>query len=126
VNPEIKAKWVAALRSGEYQQARGALKRAITVDEEGNQVVGHCCLGVLCEVAITEGLDIETRKGSFVPTYRFDGESALLPHTIAEWAGLGPIASPSIHTDDGVEFLADLNDDGKSFAEIADLIEEYL
>lgn len=43
----LKAKWLAALRSGEFKQARGYLK-------------GHtndfCCLGVLCEVA---GLEIE-------------------------------------------------------------------
>ncbi len=43
MTPELKAKWVAALRSGEYQQQReGFLYR------EGK---GHCCLGVLAEVA---------------------------------------------------------------------------
>lgn len=41
MNPELKAKWVEALRSGEYQQGVMYLKR------DGC----FCCLGVLCEVA---------------------------------------------------------------------------
>lgn len=52
MNAELKAKWIAALRSGEYKQGRGKLKR--------NDL--YCCLGVLCEVAdiklvTEEGLD---------------------------------------------------------------------
>lgn len=38
---ELRDKWVAALRSGEYKQGRGALQ-----DTTG----GYCCLGVLCRV----------------------------------------------------------------------------
>ncbi len=41
MNPEIKAKWVAALRSGQYQQG------AEYLENDGR----YCCLGVLCEVA---------------------------------------------------------------------------
>lgn len=37
----LKAKWIEALRSGDYEQARGTL-----YDGEG-----YCCLGVLCKVA---------------------------------------------------------------------------
>lgn len=40
LKPEIKQKWIKALRSGEYQQTKGRLKR----DD------GFCCLGVLCDV----------------------------------------------------------------------------
>lgn len=36
LDPEFKAKWVAALRSGEYKQCKGAL----------HLNGGHCCLGV--------------------------------------------------------------------------------
>lgn len=46
MDPEIKAKWVEALRSGKYTQARGTLKKEV----EGSGV-SYCCLGVLCEVA---------------------------------------------------------------------------
>lgn len=41
MNKKLKAKWVAALRSGEYRQTTGCLK-------EGDC---YCCLGVLAEVA---------------------------------------------------------------------------
>jgi hypothetical protein len=40
MNPEIKARWVAALRSGEYQQTTGNLRTEN----------GFCCLGVLCDL----------------------------------------------------------------------------
>lgn len=40
MNPHIKAKWLAALRSGDYAQTRNALR-----DRSG-----YCCLGVLCDV----------------------------------------------------------------------------
>lgn len=38
---DLKAKWLEALRSGKYEQGRGALL-------DGGK---YCCLGVLCEVA---------------------------------------------------------------------------
>jgi hypothetical protein len=45
MNAQVKAEWVAALRSGKYQQGKGALKR-----KKRNGVIHHCCLGVLLEV----------------------------------------------------------------------------
>ena len=41
MTPELKARWIAALRSGEYTQGRYSLKT-----KEGH----YCCLGVLCMV----------------------------------------------------------------------------
>jgi hypothetical protein len=41
MTPELKAKWLAALRSDKYQQGEGALS------QDGN----FCCLGVLCDIA---------------------------------------------------------------------------
>lgn len=41
MDKEIKAKWIAALRSGEYIQGISSFER------EGK----FCCLGVLCKVA---------------------------------------------------------------------------
>lgn len=43
----LKAKWVEALRSGEFKQGRGALR-------EENDKTGkteYCCLGVLCAIS---------------------------------------------------------------------------
>jgi hypothetical protein len=48
MNPEIKAQWIAALRSGDYQQGRATLAKAYA--EEGKIVTKYCCLGVLCDV----------------------------------------------------------------------------
>ena len=39
---DIKQKWVAALRSGDYKQGRGYLR---TIDNE------YCSLGVLCDLS---------------------------------------------------------------------------
>jgi hypothetical protein len=43
MDAELKAKWTAALRSGEFKQHQGQL-RAPDKSE-------YCCLGVLCEIA---------------------------------------------------------------------------
>lgn len=48
LDPELKAKWVAALRSGNFAQGSAQLKRGY-LDEPT-----YCCLGVLCEVTIPE------------------------------------------------------------------------
>jgi hypothetical protein len=45
MNPKVKAKWLAALRSGEYEQTVGKLN-----DNHG----GFCCLGVLCDIYTKE------------------------------------------------------------------------
>lgn len=42
MDAELKAKWTAALRSGEFRQGRNALK-----SDDGR----FCCLGVLCQIA---------------------------------------------------------------------------
>lgn len=56
LNPEFKAKWVAALRSGEYEQGTGVL-----YNPEENT---HCCLGVAC--AIATGINPE---GNYIGEY---------------------------------------------------------
>jgi hypothetical protein len=91
MDAELKAKWIAALRSGEYPQGRMSLR------DGANR---HCCLGVLCAVA---GRDLD-------PAYIDDN------YDFAETALSKPAA------DD----LIAMNDDGKSFAEIADYIEQKL
>lgn len=116
MNPEVKAKWVAALRSGGYKQARQALR---------NQEGGYCCLGVLCEIS---GRGEWADEGA-AKTYLGDesllqylGDESLLPPSVMAWAGLD---EPDPTTDSG-ESLTELNDGGKSFSEIADIIEREL
>ena len=69
----IANKWVKALRSGKYTQTKNNLCNA----------VGHCCLGVLCELYINDTKDnIKSNSG------RFDSEDELLPPCVMKWAGM--------------------------------------
>lgn len=49
MNPEIKVKWLEALRSGEYKQGKSSLYNRLHDS--------YCCLGVLLEVNGAEKLD---------------------------------------------------------------------
>jgi hypothetical protein len=122
MDPQIKAQWVEALRSGEYQQGK---RRLHTVLPDGSEEM--CCLGVLSHLAHLAGT-CPRQAGERRYTYGAEKNSAVLPREVMAWAGLlddSPMVS-------GVE-LAEHNDgdlDGKvqpkSFIEIADLIERDL
>lgn len=127
---EIKEKWVAALRSGDYIQGQGLL-----VTATGNAQLVHCCLGVLCELATQEGVCIKTIFSSVEGDIMFDGNDSMLPWRVSQWAGLdgtNPTVSGIETTDGNREVaLAELNDGYSqrgiprhSFEQIATLIEE--
>lgn len=128
MNPEVKAEWLAALRSGDYEQGAGFLR---TDDNK------YCCLGVLCAIAETYGV-IDTpellEKTSISYTYIFDyhgidtAENSVLPDPVRKWAELSSdVGMLPITDEDGDKLsLAFLNDNGTSFEEIANLIEEHL
>ena len=136
MNPEIKAKWVAALRSGQYQQGKGYLKRW----DADDLTPSHCCLGVLCEIAKAEGVDVSESKldsaAAGMSAYAMFGkDSQTLPDVVQRWAGLGSTNPyiPYDHEDRNMWTLAELNDGGDNhdaeehtFNDIADLIEEHL
>ena len=110
----VMKKWVKALRSGEYSQGTGNL-----VDEQDN----FCCLGVLCNLAPQSTGEWTTNS---LKMWGFSGDmfnTGILPTTVMNWAGMrsynGLIPSfPHTYS------LSGLNDCGKTFAEIADIIEE--
>jgi len=108
MNPEIKQKWIAALRSGEYKQGIGALHY------DGL----FCCLGVLCDLHCKE-TNGEWKGEGKSQTYL--NEQDILPSEVFHWAELG-LKSPFVSTGQ----LAKLNDMGKTFETIADLIEKDL
>lgn len=99
-NEELLDKWIDALRSGDYKQGKRKLKN---VDQYGQY---FCCLGVLKE--------LEPSCGSFA------NES--LEKT--PFRGLSEGGYIKIEDGDSIN-LADLNDTGKTFAEIADVIEKH-
>lgn len=99
----LRKKWVEALRSGEYNQCRGSLKDG----------TGYCCLGVACEVF---GMVPDYKNGMF----RYWGNASWLPPIVKEAFGLNTCFGDF---NDKTQSLTVLNDNGKSFAEIADIIE---
>lgn len=118
MNPEIRARWAAALRSGKYPQTHGRLR-------DGG---GFCCLGVLCELAVADGTLAPADETAGM--YRYDGEPAVLPDAVLEWAGLrddDPYVTADLGEEEGgrqVVNLAGLNDDYLwGFSRIAGVIE---
>jgi hypothetical protein len=115
---ENQRAWVQALRSGEYKQTKGVLAK---LDEETREPLGFCCLGVACDLAVKAGLSITVNEDGFVR--RFDGSIGSLPPSVQQWLGVTD-QSPYWNPDDGGS-LAEQNDDGATFAEIADFIEQH-
>jgi hypothetical protein len=121
MNQEIKAKWVVALRSGEYEQGTGQLR----MDDQ------YCCLGVLCDLHSKEDNTAGWKpSSSFADDFDYHTEQAkeggLLHPAVRDWAGLDSV-DPLICINTSVsENISTLNDGGKTFAEIADLIEAQL
>lgn len=120
----IMKKWIKALRSGKYKQGTGTLKQ---YDSKGN--AQHCCLGVLCELynqemrknkkkTIPEKIYDNDSNFSFGYT-RFDGSCDGLPKSVRDWSGVKNTIGQF-----ETENLADLNDTGRKFKTIADIIEK--
>jgi hypothetical protein len=109
---EVMKQWTEALRSGKYKQGNQVLKSKS----------GHfCCLGVLCDIS---GLSEWKLEEEGLPYEKYFNSNALLPEPVRTWAGIYNIFG-RFHTNAPLESLATLNDDGLSFEQIADLIEEY-
>jgi len=112
MDPELKAKWLRALRSGRYKQIRGWLtsRSATTPGQPKATEDSFCCLGVLAKVSREKW---ETRGGA-----------------ASAWVPVG--SCPYLYragdelTPDEAGTLSNMNDDGRSFREIADWIETNL
>jgi|688.fasta_scaffold608381_2 hypothetical protein len=121
MNIAIAERWVEALRSGKYTQGKNLLKQKY---ESGQ--IAYCCLGVLCELYMHDhpdnpfqpALQLEMPKADSDngDRYVFGSDCEIPPAAIQKWAG---IYRPSC-----VE-LAEFNDSGESFDELADRISEY-
>jgi hypothetical protein len=128
MDPNIKEKWLAALRSGEYDQAKAVLKRIHPGDPESKPA--YCCLGVLCEIAAAEGALPPANDAVYLDKAVYGEEDtwSTLPQAVMEWANLpsaDPYVSPNAITVTRTT-LSRLNDGGSSFSEIADIIERNL
>jgi hypothetical protein len=111
-NTERLGLWIEALRSGNFPQTAGNLH-----DSEG-----FCCLGVLCEVALRNGVRLTTdtfvEDEGLTTIWKYNENSDFPPAEVNEWIGLQD-------NEDGEYFnsLASMNDTGKSFSAIADYLE---
>lgn len=112
MNADVKREWTDALRSGEYQKARGYLRT--------NE--GYCCLGVLCEVAVRHGIIAEaTHSGpdNCYARYGPDQDISTLPAEVVRFAELDNV-NPVVEAPDGfVNNIGELKDRA-SLAEIND------
>lgn len=103
--------WVAALRSGKYEQARGALHP--TTDT-------FCCLGVACDVYASDRW-IPIGRHHYFAVDEDRRENQILPLEVAHYYGIDE--NPAGPTCDYT--LAEENDMGRmSFAQIADFLEK--
>lgn len=124
MDTDIKARWVSALRSGDYKQGKGLLRK----DDK------FCCLGVLCELAVAAGVigfevnadpDDDDQYDGATHIYG-EGENVhYLPDEVVTWAGI-EYFNPVVPVGTFRKQLAQINDEGRPFSEIADLIEEHL
>lgn len=143
----IAKRWAAALRSGKYKQGKGCLKQTAA-----DGTVSHCCLGVLIELyqaamrrqgkrALKEttlakpimtnvsGKSVYITDASYFSS-RIAGdedEYAALPPEVMEWAEISTsvCSYPGPGYENESRDLADDNDLGKSFRQIARIIERY-
>lgn len=134
MNPEVKQKWIDALRSGDYEQGSEKLRG----------VNGYCCLGVLCDLYAQEhntewefrGYDeLSDETNNPMDYWYFDEHSEFLPESVMNWAGL-KTNNPQVRVDvednddeDNWYFqdeIANVNDSGYTFMDLSKIIEQQL
>lgn len=118
MNPRIKEIWLDKLENGDIPQITGQL---------GNVEAGRCCLGVLCDIAVQEGV-IDPPAAHGVKLMYVD-EVAILPTAVMEWAEIehnngGFATNPEENPEYMDDALSYQNDSGTTFPEIAQIIRE--
>jgi len=114
---EFGLKWISALRSGDYHQAQGTLYHGT----DNN----YCCLGLAGAIC---GIPIEMMDGIGMVSDWDGGEGR--HQELYEMALQKGYPIELIDDVDGSNkfshHLASMNDDGSTFDDIADYIEEYV
>ena len=100
--------WIKALRSGKFQQTDGQLCRRPTADPLDTRDPRHCCLGVYEELCREKPLSekLGCQGGNSMQVADFLSEQGVCDVMQGE--------------------LADMNDNGKTFEEIAGFIERTI
>lgn len=120
MNKDVKARWIDKLENGNIPQTTGKL---------GEVEGGRCCLGVLCDLAVQDGVIFAPSVADDEGRLMYAREVAVLPPEVMDWAGIehsnggfstDPEKDPE-YMDDALSFQ---NDCGKTFPEIAQIIRE--
>jgi hypothetical protein len=113
MNKEIAERWIVALQSEDVRQIQGRLANAAN---------GRCCLGVLCDIAVADGV-IEREDGSDI---YYDDADGVLPLSVVRWAGMNSENGGFLKNASGetTRSLAGLNDEGVPFADLIPIIRE--
>lgn len=99
--------WVRDLESGTRQQTKGELHR------RSDGVDRYCCLGVLCEVALSDGLNIDVLEVPMVGndvSRSYDNTGGYEPDAVDDWLDVDTTE---------IRQYADMNDNGANFIDIA-------
>lgn len=119
MNEEVKKMVINALRSGEYKKIEGMLC------SDG----GFCFYGVLCDLhakAIGGEWEFDTSAPPGGGYRKYLKHVITPPIAVLQWAGLPQLVSAEVSIN-GVRLSIEAhNDFGRTFAEIADAIEEQL
>jgi hypothetical protein len=121
--------WLNALRSGEYRQGKN---RLCTVSLNGTK--SFCCLGVLSDLAVKEGACVWSKRRHAQMAEGIGDDLHHLSDAVIEWAGLQQLSAEQIKLNDLVAaidgptktYVSCLNDTGRTFTEIADVIEQIV
>lgn len=105
MNKEIKDRWIAALRSGDYKQGKDQLR---------NFDNRFCCLGVLCDLNDPHQW---IKSSVYNPHYSYLRYYGNLPPQMQTKFNISPVE---------VNKLMRMNDNGVDFKEIANHIEVNL
>lgn len=101
---DIAELWATTLESGRFEQGRQQLNRE-------NKL---CCLGVLCELAIENGVNVE--KKEFGEEYRYNERNLFPPDEVNDWCEIGTAGAKKLSWKNDEDLL--------SFKQIAKLIRE--
>lgn len=114
---DIRDKLIAALESGKYRHGKSQLRLKFYDDFDmdgegiGDPIIQHCCLGVLCELAILEGV-IDDIPDVSETDFR---DGLYLPEAVEDWSGM---------SDKTQHDLAEVNDapGNTSYATVIEMI----
>jgi hypothetical protein len=116
---KVKAKWLKALRSGEYKQAKGTLH-----DPETG---GFCCLGVLEHVCMNGEVEADDNGFFVTPSKKFYDYIGAEVNTIADIYIVDRHTTILTGMNDGLEsHLCEKRKPSRKFTTIANWIEKNI